>query len=147
GVAVPTFDVGDAPVTPGLVAAHVGIETESSPDPDAAHLRAGDGLSPDDSKVRGYRDAGFLYAVLAPGSNNVIAGVVASVPSYDLGPGTEAGMKFVLTPASRDAQRFPASLAGQFEFIDSRLRGEPIASNLYLPPSLQAGLLAERDRN
>jgi imidazolonepropionase-like amidohydrolase len=147
GVSIPTFDVGDAPVTPGLVAAHVGVETEACPDPDSAHLRAGDGLSPDDSKVRGYRDAGFLNAVLAPGSNNVIAGVIASVPSYDLGPGTEAGMKFVLTPSARDAQRFPASLAGQFEFIDSRLRGEPVASNIYLPPSLQAGLLAERDRN
>jgi imidazolonepropionase-like amidohydrolase len=147
GVTIPTFDVGDAPVTPGLVAAHVGIETEACPDPDSAHLRAGDGLSPDDAKVRGYRDAGFLNAVMAPGSQNVIAGVIASVPSYDLGPGTEAGIKFVLTPTARDAQRFPVSLAGQFEFIDARLRGEPIASNIYLPPSLQAGLLAERDRN
>jgi len=85
--------------------------------------------------------------VLAPGSQNVIAGVIASAPSYEIGPGSAAGMKFVLTPTARDAQRFPVSLAGQFEFIDSRLRGEAIGSNIYLPPSLQAGLLAERDRN
>jgi imidazolonepropionase-like amidohydrolase len=146
GIDIPTFNVGDAPVTPGLVAAHVGIEGESSPDADAAHLRAADGLASDDAKIRGYRDAGFLTAVLGPGSANVIAGIASCAPSYEIGRSADAGMKFVLTPAARDLQRFPVSLAGQIEFIDSRLRGEPGTSNMYLPPALQASLLAERDR-
>jgi imidazolonepropionase-like amidohydrolase len=146
GVSIPTFDVGDAPVTPGFVAAHVGMEGEASPDADAAHLRAADGLAPDDAKIRGYRDAGFLTAVLAPASNNVIAGMACNAPSYELDRSADAGLKFVLTPAARDLQRFPASLAGQIEFIDSRLRGESMPSNVYLPPALQTGLLAERDR-
>jgi imidazolonepropionase-like amidohydrolase len=147
GITIPTFDVGDAPVTPGLVAAHAGLEGETSPDADAAHLHAADGIAPDDARLRGYRDAGFLSAVLAPSSTNEIAGIASLAPTYELQRATDAAMKFVLTPASRDVQRFPVSLAGQIEFIDSRLRGEPAETNLYLPPILKAGLLAERDRN
>lgn len=147
GNTIPTIDVGEAPVTPGLVAAGVAVAGESSPDADAGHLRAIDGLPLDDGKVRGYRDAGFLSTVLLPGSSNVIAGIATAAPSYDLGRPTDAGMKFVLTGAARDTQRYPASLAGEIQFIDSRLRGEKGESAYYLPPALQSSLLAERDRN
>jgi imidazolonepropionase-like amidohydrolase len=146
GIEIPTFDLGEAPVTPGLVAGHVGFESETSPDADAAHLRAADGLAFSDRRIRGYRDAGFLTAVIAPGSTNVIAGGAAAVPTYEPGRSTDVGLKFVLTPSARSRDRFPASLAGQFEFIDQRLRGEPSETNLFLPLAVQTTLLAERER-
>jgi imidazolonepropionase-like amidohydrolase len=142
---VPVFDVGEAPVTPGLVAAHVSVGGELNPDADAAHLRAMDGLTNDDARFRGCRDAGFLTAVAAPGANNVIGGTMEVVRAGDDGfPGV--GVKFVLTAAARNSERYPISLAGQVELIDARLRGEPSETNLYLPPALRRGLFAERDR-
>src|SRR5260221_5977827 len=108
----PVFDVGNAPVTPGLVAANVAIAGETAADADAAHLRAADGLAPDDGRLRACRDAGFLTTVAAPGSANVLAGMSAIVRDNDA---LDAGMKFVLSSAGRHAERFPVSLARQDE--------------------------------
>jgi imidazolonepropionase-like amidohydrolase len=146
GMEIPTFELGEAPVTPGLVAGHVGFDSETYPDADAAHLRAADGLAFSDRRIRGYRDAGFLTALIAPGSTNVVAGTAAVVPTFEPGRVTDIGVKFVLTPAARSRDRFPTSLAGQFEFIDQRLRGEPSETNLFLPTAVQNKLLAERDQ-
>lgn len=143
-VPVPLFDVGDAPVTPGFVAANVAIGGETAPDADAAYLRAVDGLAPDDGRLRACRDAGFLTAVAAPGSANVIAGMSGIVRDGDA---TDVGLKFVLTSAARHTERFPVSLAGQVELIDARLRSAPADTNLYLPPAVRTALLAQRDRN
>jgi imidazolonepropionase-like amidohydrolase len=142
---VPIFDVGDAPVTPGLVAAHVSIGGELNADADAAQLRAMDGLTADDLRFRGCRDAGFLTAVAAPNALNVIGGTMEVVRASDDGF-PAVGVKFVLTAAARNAERTPISLAGQVELIDARLRGEPSETNLYLPPSIRKSLFAERDR-
>lgn len=143
---VPTFDVGDAPITPGLVAGHVVIDSEPSPDADASHLRAIDGLTADNGKIRGYRDGGFLTAILAPGSNNVVSGVPAVLTTHDGRSASDAGMKFSLIAAARDRERYPVSLGGQVEFIDERLRGESGESLLHMPPSLKAAILGERER-
>jgi len=104
GATGPVFDVGDAPVTPGLVAANVGIGGETAADADAAHLRAADGLAPDDGRLRACRDAGFLTAVAAPGSANVLAGMSAIVRDNDA---IDVGMKFVLTSAARHTETIP----------------------------------------
>lgn len=143
---VPTIDVGDAPVTPGLVAGNVVIESEPSPDADASHLRAIDGLSQDNGRIRSYRDGGFLSAIVAPGSNNVIAGAPSVIATTDLLRASDAGMKFVLTAAARDRERYPMSLGGQIEFIDQRLRGDAGESLLYVPAAVRTALLAERER-
>src|SRR5262249_10912319 len=139
------LDVGDAPVTPGLVAAHVSVGGEMNPDADAAHLRAMDGLTSDDARFRSCRDAGFLTAVAAPGSANVIGGTMEVVHFGDA-EFPDTGVKFVRPAAARNNERYPISLAGQVELIDARLRSEPTDTNLYLPPAVRASLLAQRDR-
>jgi imidazolonepropionase-like amidohydrolase len=143
GSPLPVIDVGDAPVTPGLVAAQVIVPGETAPDADSGHLRATDGLVLDEGVVKACRDGGFLAAVVAPGSGNVIAGVSALARS---GEAADSQVKFVLTAAARSRERFPVSLAGQIKLIDDRLRGAPSSTQIYLPPSIEKSMLGERDR-
>lgn len=145
--AAPVFDVGDAPVTPGLVAANVVLGNETSPDADAGHLRAADGLATDDAKMRGYRDAGFLTTVVSPASTNVITGLASAVRTGESGLMNDCGMKFVLTSSARNNDRYPASLVGQIELIGDRLRGAPSKTELYLPASIRKSLFALREQN
>jgi imidazolonepropionase-like amidohydrolase len=140
------FDVGNMAITPGLVGGHFVVGSEMAADADSADLRAVDGLSPDDSRIRGCRDSGFLTVVAAPGSNNVIAGMVEAVRASEPIAAPEVGQKFVLTAGSRNSERFPVSLAGQIEFIDSRLNGTPFETNMFLPAAVRASILAQRDR-
>lgn len=137
------FDVGDTPVTPGFLGAHVSIASELSPDADAAHLKATDAAAADDARVRACRDAGFLTAVVAPGSNNVIAGV-AGIVRPDAA--ADSGVKFVLTAAARTSERYPVSLGGQVELVHSRLFGAEATTNMHLPPAVAAALFAQRDQ-
>ena len=141
------IDVGDAPVTPGLVAAHVSIGGEPAPDADASHIRGVESLTSEDARLRGYRDAGFLTTVIAPGSRNVLAGVASAVRTAGPGKPEDAGLKFVMTSTARDNERYPASLIGQVELIGDRLRGAPSQTNLYLPPAVQQALLNQREQN
>jgi imidazolonepropionase-like amidohydrolase len=141
----PVIDVGDAPVTPGLVAARVSVGGEMFPDADAGHLRAADALLVDRGAIRAFRDAGFTTTVVVPGSANVIAGRPAHVRTGDSDPAADAGVHFVLSPSSRSDQRYPASLVGQIELIGDRLRGVPAHTDLYLPPPVAKALLAQRD--
>ena len=143
----PVIDVGDAPITPSLVAGRVSVGGESFPDADAAHLRATDGLSPDHATLRSYRDAGFMSAVVVPGSANVIAGMASAVRTGESDPASDAGVQFVLTADARNAERYPYSLVGQIELIGARLRGEPSKTLLYLPDSVSDAMLAQRDKN
>jgi imidazolonepropionase-like amidohydrolase len=145
--AIPTIDVGDAPVTPGLVAANVAVVGEDSPDPDAGHLRATDGVYSDDARWRSYRDGGFLTAAVAPGSANVIAGTTGTIRTAESGAATDAGMKFVLTSAARNNERYPNSLVGQIELIGERLRGGASHTDMYLPAALRTKLLTQREEN
>jgi imidazolonepropionase-like amidohydrolase len=144
---VPTFDLGDAPVTPGLVAANVEFFTEDTQDADAAQLRGADGLTPDDHRLATYREGGFLTAVVAPGSRNVIAGMANALATAGANGVADCGLKFVLSSTARNAERFPGSLIGQVELINERLRGAPGRSDLYLPPAVRNALLAQRDKN
>jgi imidazolonepropionase-like amidohydrolase len=146
GSPAPVIDLGDTPVTPGLVAAHVASAGETAPDADAAHLRGSDGLTADDSRLRACRDAGFLTVVVAPASSNVLAGVCSVVRPGEAAAVSDVSLKVVLTAASRSRERYPVSLAGQVELIDARLRGAPADTNLHLPPAVRTTLLAERDR-
>lgn len=145
GSPAPVIDVGDAPVTPGFVAAHLALSGETMPDADAAHLRATDGLAADDARLRSCRDAGFLTVVAAPAANNVLAGVTSVIRANEAAAPVDVGLKFVLTGASRSRDRYPVSLAGQFELIDGRLRGAPGYTDLHLPPAVRQSLLAQRD--
>ena len=145
-VNAPVFDLGDAPVTPGLVAGHVAIETETCPDADASYLRAGDMVAPGSGSLRKHRDAGFLTAVAAPASNNVMAGVGTALPTGHTTSAADAALKLVLTGSARDRERYPVSLAGEIEFIEARLRGGPDATRLYVPIGIRSALLAERAR-
>jgi imidazolonepropionase-like amidohydrolase len=143
----PVIDLGDAPVTPGLVAGRVSVGGESFPDADAAHLRGTDGMPWDHATLRSYRDAGFTTAVVAPGSANVIAGLASAVRNGEPGAAVDAGLQFVLTSSARNTERYPASLIGQIELISNRLRGEPSNTLLYLPASVTKTLLAQREQN
>jgi imidazolonepropionase-like amidohydrolase len=143
----PVIDVGDAPVTPGLVAGRVSIGGESFPDADAAHLRGADGLPADHATLRAFRDAGFTTAVVVPGSANVIAGVAGALKTGEPGPTIDAGLQFVLTADARNSERYPASLVGQIELIGDRLRGVPSKTQLYLPAAVSNALLAQREQN
>jgi imidazolonepropionase-like amidohydrolase len=146
-LSVPIIDVGDAPITPGLIAAHVAFGGEQAPDADASHLRGVDGLTLSDPRWQGYRDGGFLTTVVAPGSKNVMAGMACAVKSGEPSVAADAGLKFVLTAAARDNERYPASLVGQVEMIGDRLRGAPSHSSLYLPLAVQQALLEQREQN
>lgn len=145
--AATTIDLGDAPVTPGLVSAHNAIQSESCPDADAGHLRGMDGVSPDDGKLRANRDAGFTTSLVAPGSANVIAGVSSAIRAGDATSAHDCGLKFVLSSAARHTDRYPASLVGQVELINDRLRGAPSKTELFIPFQIAKTLLAERDKN
>jgi imidazolonepropionase-like amidohydrolase len=147
--AVPTFDLGDAIVTPGLIAAHHPLESGDTVDADAGDLCAADLLAPGDPTLRVFRDQGFLTVVVAPGARNVLAGRACAVRVSDAALPVigEVGPQFVLTASARDTERFPASLAGQVEFVDGRLRSEEPKTSLYLPPAVRSRLLALRARS
>src|SRR5262249_2965710 len=140
--------LGDAVVTPGLVAAHHPLFNPDAADPDASHLSAADFLAPNDADLRALRDNGFLTVVLAPGSQNVLAGRVCAVRAGDRNQAVlgEIGAKFVLSSAARNAERYPASLAGQVEFLEERLAGGAPETELYLPTALRTALLARREK-
>jgi imidazolonepropionase-like amidohydrolase len=143
----PVIDIGDAPVTPGLVAGRVSIGGESFPDADAGNLRGTDGVPWDHTTLRSFRDAGFMSAIVAPGSANVIAGLASAVRTAEPGAASDAGLFFVLTADARNIERYPASLIGQIELIGDRLRGLPSQSQLYLPESVSKAVLTQREHN
>jgi imidazolonepropionase-like amidohydrolase len=140
----PVFDLGDAPVTPGLVAAHVIHGGEDTGEPDAAQLRGRDGLAPDAREQRDYLDAGFLTVVFAPGSGNVLAGLAEACRADGKSAAT-VGQKFVLSGVARGTERFPSSLAAQVGYVDERLSGEGARTEYYLPPAVQQALIDQRN--
>jgi imidazolonepropionase-like amidohydrolase len=172
---VPTFDLGTAVLTPGLVAGPsdlgFGSAIDDPAEADAGQIRAADVYDPQHQPVRKLLAAGFTAVVFAPGSANVIAGTSSGVRLGAAEPVlAEAGVKFVLTAASRSASRlaptgsdelptrffaagtrsanrYPASLAGQVELVDQALSGKESATELYLPSRVRQQLLAERRRH
>lgn len=84
-VSVPDFaEVIDAEgrlITPGLIDAHAHLglkEPNEKSDPLTPHMRAIDGISPDDNFIEAVK-GGVTSAGVGPGSNNVISGTVAAI--------------------------------------------------------------------
>ncbi len=147
--AVLTVDLGDAPITPGLVSAHFPLNVEQTPDADASHLRAGDLLFDQQGRLHSQLESGMLWIVAAPGSANVLAGTATLLPTSDRGTSasrSDVALKGVLTAAARSRDRYPVSLAGQYALVADRLRGASSDTALYLPDPIRRALLAQRER-
>jgi hypothetical protein len=147
------MDVGSAVVTPGLVIPHSDLkwakDIDETVDADASYLRAIDVFDPNEGKIRRLAQDGFLGLAYAPGSANVLAGSVGLVRPGAAEPVRTdflAG-KFVLTADSRNAERYPASLAGQYELIDQALSAKPLERQLFVPELIQDQLEHERKRH
>jgi len=134
------FDLGELVITPGLVAAHVTMSGSLSSEAVRGHLRAVDQFDPEDRRLMRLVEQGVTAAVLAPDSGGVVAGQcgVVRIASQDpLLTGADqdgaAAMKLVLSGASRDSQRFPSSLPGQLQVLESYFEGRDTASSIYVP--------------
>ena len=172
---VPTYDLGSAVLTPGLVVAHSDLGFSSAIDDaaeaDASQVRAADVYDPQQHTVRALLEGGFTRAVFAPGSANVIAGTCYMVRLGSAEPfAGSVGVKFVLTASSRGGNRtspagssdepaffsrrglrggparYPGSLAGQVELIEQVLSGKAPGTDLYLPSRVRQQVLTERRR-
>lgn len=171
GDGVPTYDLGSAVLTPGLVA---GTNTlgvlDDGVEADAGQVRAADGFDPQHNRVRALLEGGFTTALLVPGSVNVIGGTAAGVRLGAAEPLLgDAAVKFSLTAASRGGSRtaalnpgddlsnlltgrlgaparYPGSLTGQVELIEQVLSGKGTDTELYLPRRIREQIRAERSR-
>jgi imidazolonepropionase-like amidohydrolase len=164
GDGAPTYDLGDAVLTPGLVAGHSNLglaaAIDDATEADAAQVRAADVYDPQHRPVRELLGAGFTCALFAPGSANVIAGAAGAARLGGPGPLSDsAGVKFVLSASSRGGgalsppairargpDRYPGSLAGQVELIEQALAGKAQPTELYLPRRAAEQIDAERRR-
>jgi imidazolonepropionase-like amidohydrolase len=175
GDGVPTFDLGYAVLTPGLVAGPntLGLAgmIDDPAEADAGQVRAADAYDPKQRQIRDLLAGGFTCALLVPGSANVIAGTACGVRLGAAEPFLgDAGVKFVLTTSSRGGSRvtaddpaddpialalgrrnqgpsrYPGSLAGQVELIEQVLNGKGPGTELYLPRRVREQIQAERRR-
>jgi imidazolonepropionase-like amidohydrolase len=173
GDETPTYDLGSAVLSPGLVAGHSDLGLAGAIDDpaeaDAGQVRAADVYDPQHRPVRALLEGGFTSALFAPGSTNVIAGGASAVRLGTPGPlPGNAGVKFVLAASSRETEpsptpvaggrlgrlavrsegpaRYPGSLAGQVELVEQVLGGKAPATGLYLPRRVREQIEAERRR-
>jgi imidazolonepropionase-like amidohydrolase len=176
GEGTPSYDLGSAAVSPGLVAAHslLGLARaiDDPAEADASHVRAVDVFEPRQRVVHDLLEGGFTSVLFAPGSVNVIAGGVGGVRLGVAEPFLgDAGLKFVLAVSARGASRpvadaetadpvipaggrrggggparYPGSLAGQVELIEQVLSGKAPPSELYVPGRVRDQIQAERRR-
>jgi imidazolonepropionase-like amidohydrolase len=169
----PTYDLGSAVLSPGLVAGHSDLGLAGAIDDpaeaDAGQVRAADVYDPQHRPVRALLAGGFTSALFSPGSANVIAGGAAAVRLGAPGPlPGNAGIKFVLAASSRETDpsptpvaggrlgrlggrsegpaRYPGSLAGQVELVEQVLGGKAPETGLYLPRRVREQIDAERRR-
>jgi imidazolonepropionase-like amidohydrolase len=174
GEGVPTYDLGFAVLSPGLVVAHSDLGfanvIDDAAEADASQVRAADVYDPQQHVVRALLEGGFTSAVLAPGSVNIIGGTCSGVRLGTAEPfPCSAGVKFVLTAGSRGTSRaspespdepaflsrrglrggptrYPGSLAGQVELIEQVLSGKAPGTDLYLPSRVRQQIQMERRR-
>jgi imidazolonepropionase-like amidohydrolase len=175
GDGVPTFDLGSALLTPGLVAGPNALGLagmiDDPAEADAGQVRAADAFDPKQRQVRDLLSGGFTCVLLVPGSANVIAGTACGVRLGAVEPFLgDAGVKFVLTTSSRGGgrvtaddpaddpialalgrrnqgpSRYPGSLAGQVELIEQVLNGKGPGTELYLPRRVREQIQAQRRR-
>ncbi len=152
GSDTPVFDVGDAVVTPGLVAAATTLGQSAganeATDPATPEIRVADYLDPHSQSAYQFRKQGVTAVVAIPGSQNVISGrpavvrVAAAQPLRE----TDAAMHFTLTSGSRNPERFPSSLSGQVQCIQDALMGKACPTRFKLPGVAAETLARERQR-
>lgn len=139
----PIYDCGDGPITPGLFAAAFApnLATEEA-DAHASHLRAVDEFDPEAEWVRAFRKQGFTHVVLTPPHKQVLSGQAGLIRLSAAPHVVQAalGQQFVFTGASRDANRFPSSLAGQIDLASESLLGRTMDWQLYVPESMRTKL-------
>jgi imidazolonepropionase-like amidohydrolase len=175
GADVPTYDVGAAVVTPGLVAglSPLGFAgaIDDPAEADAGQVRAADVYDPQHRSVRRLLAGGFTSTLVSPGSVNVVAGGVSGVRlgAAESLPG-DNGVKFVLAASARAGgrpsadpldelpigggrramgrgpDRYPGSLAGQVELIERVLSDKAPATELYVPNAIREEIQRERRR-
>jgi imidazolonepropionase-like amidohydrolase len=151
-VGVPVYDLGDAPVTPGLQSAwwvNPAAGTPISKDSNAAQQFAADGFDPSAANVRRLLESGVNAVHVVNGQDNVVAGQTAwlrLLPSSSGGRGERRGAaeQWVLTERARNIERFPSTLVGQVSLLRDRLAGRGDATTVYLPEAAVAKLMAQR---
>ncbi len=151
GIAAKRFDLGDAVITPGLFSAktNLGIpaSTFNSAESDSRHLSAADGFDPTNDNVAKMTRSGITTALLVPSGPNTLAGRAALIrlSAAEAIAHRDVGDTIVLSASGRNQNKYPATLAGQLEFVHSLLSREPIASRMYLPVVTQR--LIDKDRD
>ncbi len=150
---VTLFDAQDCYLTPGLVTAYAELAPTSWNDrqeiSDSGSVRAADVYDPLSPVVNELVAGGVLRAGHAPGSTRVLAGQMSEMRlgAENSVVQPELAELVVLSSASRNRERFPASLAGQIQMVSNTLSGTWDASPLYLPKSALAVLeKAQQDR-
>ncbi|RUL86457.1 hypothetical protein TsocGM_15915 [Tautonia sociabilis] len=120
---LPTYDVGDAVIAPGLLTAVSTLgqsrAAAESAGADAGFLRAVDAFDPTGKTVRRLVRGGVLKAGFSPGSVNVVAGAAGAVRLGAIEPVVDPviGVGLVLSESSRNIERYPASLPGQVALV------------------------------
>lgn len=143
---LPTFDVGSAPVTGGLVAGHTMLGQRSTIQDDVqsdmTYVRAVDAVDPTTTDCENLLCGGFVHVAVSPGNQNVSAGSLGHLRlgAKDYVADPAIASQFVLNSESRDAQRFPASLNGQQKLLAALLEGQPMPGNLYVSAGLKKAL-------
>jgi imidazolonepropionase-like amidohydrolase len=137
---LPVFDLGNAFITPGLVATHVVNEETTSQEALRGYIRAIDAVDPQDTSLLQLARDGFTTVAFAPDAGSVVAGQVGALKTGSsvapIGDDTLA-VKFVLAADARSSERYPASLAGQLELTQQYLDGQDTTTPLYLPASIR----------
>ena len=145
---LPVYDLGDAVVSPGLVAGHVSLMSPDTRLADTAWISAADSFDPDSQKLRSLIKHGFTSLSLAPASSSVLAGQIGCVrirAKQDVS-NHAVGSLFVLANDARTTSRFPATLSGQVQLVDGFLNGEQFSNDLYIPTGIQAVLQGQRKK-
>ncbi len=145
----PTFQLGDAVLTPGLCSTHANLGLSRLIDPqelpDSSFVVAADCLF-ELRQQQQLIDSGLLRVVLSPGSSNPVAGFSSLIRIGAAEPiaTRQAAIKLVLSANGRNPNRFPSSLAGQLQFLRQSLAGALLDSRLFLPESVEQNLVQRR---
>jgi hypothetical protein len=118
-----TIDLGDVYITPGLVAGpdDYGLSTGGGDEAalSGGSVRASDAFDPEHHGFKKLVHGGFTNVVLSPSATFVTAGVCASVRLGHDPDLVDVGPLYSLTSQARNSERFPASLAGQIQVMES----------------------------
>jgi imidazolonepropionase-like amidohydrolase len=143
---VTTFDVKDAPVTPGLVVAHSHLKQNrdlaDEAESDVAHLLAVDCADPSSDAAKKMLAGGFTDVAFAPLSTNTSAGIVGHIrlSHSDFVQRADIANKFVLAKSARNDSRFPASLTGQMQLLGGLFEGQVDQTQLYVSSAVRRSL-------